>query len=264
MGVTLGRALLVSCLIASLAGAAFAEPKLRLSTAAVGPISIAAGSNGARQLVEAYNAGDGTLAPAVTASETWLAPAVGSATGCTTRSGLCFPINIDLQTASLSKGVQTGIVTVTAPNAIDAPQTITVTVQIGGGVPDKVDLYVAPNGSSDAVHFQTNSELKSTVTASNGGSWLSLAIDGFGTFRFVWPYLIRAQHISGMAAGNYTGSVKITSSTFQPDIKNVPVTLKVTSDPIATLTPDHLRIRVAEKTSSRKPRSWFRIAGLAR
>jgi hypothetical protein len=38
----------------------------------------------------------------------------------------------------------TDIVTITAPNTIDAPQTITVTMAVGGTVPSSVNVYVAP------------------------------------------------------------------------------------------------------------------------
>ena len=220
-------------------------------------MSIAVGANGPRQLVEAFNAGDGTLTVTAAASATWLTPTVGGATSCTTRSGTCFPINIDLQTSSLTAGTQTGVVTVSAPNAIDAPQTITVTVLVGGGVPNKIDFFVAPNGSTDAVRFQTNSELGSNVTTQSGGSWLSLGIDGFGSFRFVWPYIAQARHISGLAEGTYNGAINITSSSFKPDVKSVPVTLQVTSNPIGRLAPERLQIRIAE--NSLKPEATVAV-----
>ncbi|MCW5977229.1 MAG: hypothetical protein KIT09_04090 [Bryobacteraceae bacterium] len=248
MGVSFSRPLVLTSLIAVLAGTAFAAPKLRLSTAAVGPVSVAVGANGPRQVVEAYNAGDGSLTLRVAAADSWLVPAVGGAAPCTTRAGSCFPINIELQTASLSLGLHTGTVIVTAADALDAPQTITVTVQPGGGVPAKADLFVAPNGSADSVRFATNSELRSAVTTQSGGRWLSFGIDGFGSFRFVWPYLLEARHLPGLAEGSYSGSVNITGSSFQPDNKNVPVTLRVTSDPIAALSPDRVQIRVAQNT----------------
>jgi uncharacterized protein (TIGR03437 family) len=248
MGVSAARLLIFTSFAALFASQGFAEPKLRLSTAALGPLSIAVGSNGQQQVVEAYNAGDGNLSLTVAASAAWLVPAVGAAAPCTTRSGTCLPITIDLRTSSLTRGSQTGTVTVGAPNALDAPQTIMVVVQMGGGIPDRVDFLVAPNGSSDAVRFQTNSELRSNISTTSGGSWLSLGIDGFGSFRFVWPYMIQARHLPGLGEGTYNGAVNITGSSFQPDIKNVPVSLRVTSSPIAVASPDRLQIRIAQNT----------------
>src|SRR5437867_4814157 len=88
-------------LLLLLPAVAYAAPTLRLSSATVGPASIAAGSNGVAQTVEAFNIGDGALAPAATSSVLWLAPSIGTARACTTRSGSCLPVEIALQTSAL-------------------------------------------------------------------------------------------------------------------------------------------------------------------
>src|SRR5690348_7905539 len=54
-----------------LPGLLSAAPKLRLSASTVGPLSIAQGTNGATQTVEAYNAGDGSLGLALKSSVSW-------------------------------------------------------------------------------------------------------------------------------------------------------------------------------------------------
>ncbi len=248
MGLKPARVLLWGLSFIFLAGTALGAPKLRLSTAAVGPVSIAVGQDGVQQTVEAFNAGDGALALTVEASAAWLAPVVGAAGPCTTRQGNCVPIRIGLETSGLAKGTYTGVITVADPKAIDAPQTITVTVQMGGGVPDRADLYVAPNGSTDSVTFQTNSQLTHAVHTQGGGNWLSLALEGSGSFRFVLPYRIQARHLPGMGEGIYNGSVNITNSGFGPDIKTVPVTLRVTSQPIASLSAEAVDVVLAQDT----------------
>src|SRR5260221_12349796 len=114
---------------------AMAAPRLRLSDTTVGPVAIAAGSNGPSRAIEFTNAGDGTLNVTVRSSVTWAVPAIGAGRPCgILGGGTCTPINIALNTASLSAGTYTGIITVTDPNAVDAPQTIAVTVAIGGAV----------------------------------------------------------------------------------------------------------------------------------
>jgi uncharacterized protein (TIGR03437 family) len=227
------------------AGVVCAEPALRLSSAALGPLSIALNSDGPPQLLEAYNAGDGSLNLTVQADVSWLAPAAGAARPCTAREGACIPITIALRTASLAKGIHTGVVTVSDPNAWDAPQTVTVTVQMGGGVPDRAELLVPPDGSADSVRFETNSLLQARVATESGGNWLSLVLDGLGSFRFVLPYRIEARHLPGMGEGTYNGAVEITGSAFPGDLKTVPVTLRVTSAPIAAVLPPRLDFRVA-------------------
>jgi uncharacterized protein (TIGR03437 family) len=246
MGVTTLRFLRAAVLLASLAPALLAAPMLRLSTTTVGPVSVLTASAGPAQVVEAYNAGDGTLNLQVSASVPWITATVGAARPCSSQSGTCLPIQIGPQTDSLPKGMRTGILTVSDPNAVDAPQSITVTVQVGGGVPDSVDLYVAPNGSAADEKFSTNSGLTGQVSTQDGRPWLTLLMEGVGTFSFVRPYRIVGRHLSGMAEGNYEGAIDITNSTFAPDNKNVPVMLHVTSQPIAEVSQDRMKFRIAQ------------------
>ena len=166
-----------------------ASPKLRLSASTVGPVSIAQGANGSAQTVEAYNLGDGSLSLTATSSATWIGASVGAQRACTTRSGLCVPLTFALNTSGLAAGISTGIVTVSDPNAVDAPQTITVTVQMGGGVPGSVDLYVAA-GSTRNITFSTNSPLTTAARTGDGENWLAVALDGVGSFRFSYPYRV--------------------------------------------------------------------------
>src|SRR5258708_6642455 len=122
-----------------------AAPKLRLVQTALAPVTIAQGSNGPVQSVDARNAGDGSLSLQLSSSATWLVPSLGPAHTCADGNGACIPIQMALQTASLAKSAYTGIVTVNDPNAIDAPQTIAVTVQIGGIVPATLEYFLPPN-----------------------------------------------------------------------------------------------------------------------
>ncbi len=246
MGLGYSRLLLGSFMGLLCAGVAYSQPQLRLSETTIGPVSVAQGTTGPAQTVEAFNAGDGALNLALASSEPWLVAAVGAPAPCTTRLGNCLPINMQLQTAGLPKGMATAILDVVDPNAIDAPQSITVTVQIGGGVPDQADFFVAPNGSSDSLLFSTNSQLSFNVSTNTGGNWLQMAFEGAGSFNFVMPYRIRARHLPGMAEGVHTGAVNITNSAFAPDVKNVPVTMTVTSQPIGALSTDRLFFRLAQ------------------
>jgi uncharacterized protein (TIGR03437 family) len=226
-------------------GVLAASPRLRLSASTVGPVSIAQGANGATQTVEAFNIGDSSLNLTVTSSVTWIGASVGGQRACTTRSGLCLPLNFALNTSALSAGIATGIITVSDANAVDAPQTITVTVQMGGGVPGSVELFVAPGSSRDIV-FSTNSPLTSNTRTNDGGSWLTVALDGVGSFRFSYPYRLRVAPAASMAAGNYTGTVTTSGSTFAGDNKNVAVTMRVTTQPIAVASTERVKVKLAQ------------------
>ena len=111
-----------------------AAPMLRLVNTAVVAVPLPVGGNGGTQIVEAYNAGDGSLSLSNPASSvSWIATSVGPSRACTTTkaSATCLPIQLALNTSALAAGTYTGSVTVNGSNVVDAPQTITVTVRIG-------------------------------------------------------------------------------------------------------------------------------------
>ncbi|MFN9296250.1 MAG: hypothetical protein ACK6DZ_00885 [Acidobacteriota bacterium] len=239
------RAILSLFFLLSLASSALAQPRLRLTETALGPISVAVGANGAAQTVEASNIGSGSLALSFSSNTTWRAASAGAQRPCQValQQSVCIPVVISLSTAALARGSYTGAITVRDPNAIDAPQTITVTVQVGGGVPDNIFLYTQPNGGSDSVRFSTNSVLTTNVTTATGGSWLTVAYEGQGSFRFVQPYRISGTHQPGMPEGTYNGTLQVGGSAFAGDNKSVPVRLVVTSQPIAFLGPEQVRVK---------------------
>ncbi len=233
------------------ADTAYAQAKLRLTDTTLGPISVATGSNGATQTIEAYNAGTGALVLTFASNSTWLTASTGTVRPCqiAVQQSSCTPINIVLNTVTLTKGIYTGAITVRDPNAIDAPQTISVTVQIGGGVPDTVFLYTPPNGGSDSVTFATNSVLNTSVATTSGGSWLTVAYEGQGSFRFVQPYRISGRHMTGMPEGTYNGTVQVGGSAFAGDNKVVQTRFVVTSQPIVFAGPTQVKVRVAQNSA---------------
>jgi uncharacterized protein (TIGR03437 family) len=235
----------VPFLVLTFAATLEAAPKLRLTSASVGPVSVNQGASPAAQTVEAYNAGDGNLSLAVSTTVDWLTAAVGGSRPCSLREGNCLPVNITFNTTALATGTYTGFVNVGDPNALDAPQTISVTVQVGGAVPSEARLYVAPNGSTDELRFSTNSMLTPQATTESGGPWLSLALEGTGSFRFNFPYRIMARHLEDMPEGTYTGALAISGSSTAAENKTVNVTLQVTSEPIARASSQRLTFRVA-------------------
>ncbi len=230
-------------LIASLVfgSALSAAPRLSLDETAFS-VSVAQGSNGPTQLVNAQNIGTGTLNPAVSSSVTWLVPTVGKSQLCGI-IGTCFPITIAVQSSSLANGTYTGAVTVSDPNAVDAPQFITITLNVGGTVPGKLEFYVAP-GASTSTTFNTSGAHASTSVSN--APWLSVAVNGSGSFTFNVPYVVTASASSGMAAMDYNGTLTITGSSFAPDNKQVPLLLHVTTQPILQASPNALQITIAQ------------------
>jgi len=256
--------------LGTLAAQSGSLPMLRLVSATVGPVSIAAGANGINQTVEAYNAGAGTLSLSVSSSVAWITPSVGTPRACTTTIAAtsCVPLIFGLNTSSLaaSATAYTGIVTVTAPNTVDAPQTITVTVEIGGAVPSSVIAYVPPYvappaaASTVAVPFTLgaascpylNGCLTGAINTQDGANWLSLMLSGAGSNQSTLPYMINITPQQSNTAGNtYTGSIVTSGSAFAPDNKTIAVTMNVTTLPIVQVpAPINLQVLPGSSTTS--------------
>ena len=249
MGLTKNRQFSSLIFLISFAGLLQAAPQLRLASSTVGPVSVATGSAATTQTVEAYNTGSGSLNLSVSSSVPWISPSVGAQRNCTsTRAATtCLPINLALNTQSLPSGQATGIITVSDPNAVDAPQTITVTVAAGGNVPSSHTFYVAPGTSAD-YSIVTNSSLRANSTA----PWLTLAVSGGGSFFFVYPYSVHVDS-TGLSAGTYNGNLTLSGSSFAPDNKTVAVTMNVTNSPIAKPFSDAINLQLALGASPLAP-----------
>ena len=224
---------------------ALAAPQLRLSQSNLPPISIATGGNATAQ-VQAFNSGDGNLALRVNSSAPWLTASAGGAGDCLFREGTCTPVNISIQAGTLARGTYTGVVTVSDPNAVDAPQGIRVTIQVGGGVPDRVDLFVAPGGTRAEQVFTTASPLDVSVTTATGGNWLSVVSEGGNPFRNGTTYRVIGTVPSGTAEGTLNGTIVTQGSTLGAENKTIPVTLRVTNQPIAQVSSSSLDFRLAQ------------------
>ena len=223
-----------------------AAPRLGLAQTAL-TVSIVPGQNGTGQSIDASNLGDGVLNLSVTSSVSWLTASIGAPHACSLK-GNCIPVQIALQTSALTAGVYTGTITVSDPNAVDAPQFVTVTALVGGDVPAKLEYYVPPNGSATST-FTTGASVSTTI--SNNTPWLAIAADGAGSFQFgvPVPYTVTATAQSGMATGDYNGSVAISGSSFAPDNKSITVLLHVTTQPILQPNPSSIAFRIAQSAN---------------
>ena len=207
------------------ASALYAMPQLQLSTTALGPLHLAPNANGPTQTVTANNIGTGTLSPSVTASASWLQPTVSGSS-----------IQIALNTASLAPGTYTEFVVVSAPGAIDAPQNISVTIQISG-TPASLTYYAAPGGAAVTQQIVTQGQASASTTTLSGSGWLSVSLSGQGSFTTYFPYNVTVTPQTGQGAGDYAGTVNFSGSPVVTDNKQVPVLLHLTSSPIQQFSP---------------------------
>jgi uncharacterized protein (TIGR03437 family) len=220
-----------------------AAPMLRLSNSVV-TAEAAVGATPASQTLHATNAGDGTLSLSVSIPQTasWVAASVDA------KNAIQFTFN----TASLTAGTYTGRLTVSDPNAIDSPQVVIVTLFIGGWPPKQVDQYVAPGrnlyvpfnpgGISGCTKSPGNNTCPSISTKTqDGGTWLSVSYSCMGTggFSECGPYQILVSAPSSMAVGDYSGTVTV-------DSQVIPVSMHVTTLPIALPSQAQISLRLAQ------------------
>ena len=219
-----------------------AAPRLAISPQTAYTVSVPTGQNGAPIIVNAGNRGDGTLSLSVTSSVSWLSATKGAQVTCL--FGQCTAITIAVQTSSLAKGTYTGFITVSDPNAVDAPQTISVTAVVGGSVPDAIAFYAPPGGTATQ-SFITGGSPTVSATTSTGGNWLSIAGQGSGSFNFNITYQVTAT-TGSLGVGAYQGQIALSGSSFSPDNKTIPVTLNVTTQPIAQVNPSSLSFSIVQ------------------
>jgi hypothetical protein len=216
-----------------------AAPHLRLSTAAVGPVPVELGENVQTQTIYGSNIGDGSLNLSVSSSANWLSGSLGTPATCAEGPvTACIPIQIAVSAASLAVGTYTESLSIADPCAVDAPQTVTVTVQVNGA-PSGLDLYVTPAGgpsSTTSIVVNTGGAVQSSVKTSDGGNWLFFAAAGGGSIHFFKTYTLNVAAQPGQS-GDYTGSVTLSGSTFAPDNQIIHVNLHVTPQPILRVWP---------------------------
>ncbi len=216
-----------------------AAPRLNLTQNAL-TVSVPSGSNGPKYTLDTFNIGSGALNLQASSSVPWLVPTVGTSQVCGLRGG-CYPVSIAFQTAALAAGAYTGIVTLSDPNAVDSPQTITVTAQVGGDVPPNLTFYLAPGGATSTT-FTTNGPIVAKVS---NAPWLTTSTSA-NAANGSYVTTITATAGSSMAATDYSGTITVGGSSFAPDNKQISVALNVTTQPIAQASASSLSFDIAQ------------------
>ena len=236
------------CLVWTASAVAAPQLRLRVPDELMRPIWVTAGSNGPTNLVFfAYNDGDGTLSlEADGGSHAWLGAQIGAAAPCSfdaTKS--CTAVTVVLNTAALPEGTVRGAVQVRAPGALDAPQSVSITVHVGSNVPASINFYVPPRaGAGDSLDFETQRGPAPFLTAA--GSFLRVSSSNLGSFRNLHQHRIQASYDSSLANGPNNGTIFIEGSSFAADNRAVPVTLNVTTQPISVLSASTMTIQATQ------------------
>ena len=233
------RFLLPLALAASLSAAA----RLNLPQTAL-TVSVPFGSNGPTSVLNAFNIGSGALNLQASSSVTWLTATVGQSTSCGLQ-GSCYPVSVAFLTGTLSTGTYTGVITLSDPNAVDAPQSIAVVVNVGGSVPSNLTFYAAPGGTASAT-FTTNGPITTQV---GNASWLTTTTSSNATTGG-YVTTLNVKTTTAMSTGDYNGTVTVSGSSFTPDNKQVAIVLHVTTQPIAQASASSLSFNIPQNTAA--------------
>ena len=228
--------------IAFLASAALAsaqQPILRLSTTTVAA-TVGQGSNAPNQSVLAYNIGTGTLSVAATSTASWVQIALTPAAACAASPSGCYPIVLSFSTSSLAAGTYSALIEVTDPGAVDAPQSIAVSLTVAA-VPSTLTFYAPTAGQAPTTTFYTQGPASTQASSATGGTWLSVQLETTTGATFV-PYQVTASSKNISAPGTYTGSIVVSGSDAAADNHSIAVTFNVTTSPIAQLSIPALNI----------------------
>jgi uncharacterized protein (TIGR03437 family) len=233
---------------ASLSGSPAVIP-VSLTVAPPGPflvasqsaISVAAltGQNPAAQFLSLHNAGSGgiltpTFSATTASGGNWLAVSAPTASSMSAD----VTVRIDITSSSLAQGFYQGTITATAAGASNSPLNIPVGLRVGssGGPvlalsPASIAFVAAQGANPASVTLNINNTGDGLLTPSvaaatvSGGDWLrvTLGAAGSGGSR---PATVSAV-VTGLAKGEYAGSLTITDPFASNSPQTVPVTLTI-------------------------------------
>ncbi|HZT28993.1 MAG TPA: hypothetical protein VFA33_03855 [Bryobacteraceae bacterium] len=136
-------------------------------------------------------------------------------------------LTISASSISSSVPVSVTLVVSAAPTISAAPQSISLSYQLGSPAPAPTSLSIASSGS--ALSFTA------TASTTGGGNWL--AVSGGNTT----PATLSVSLVTaGLAVGNYSGSITISSPGAANPKVTIPVTLAVTGAPSISVGPTSL------------------------
>ena len=177
------------------------------------------------------NIGDGQLTLTVSSSASWVSGTVVPADGSRC-AGVLACIVATFDTASLAAGWYTALLTVSDPNAMDTPQTITVNIWVGPTIPAQLNFY-APPGQSASARLGVDTYAYGGIQVITDVNWLGFAVEGLGPAVLSgWTFLDVGTSPS-LDVGHHLGNFTLSNSLYPDDNETVNVDFDVTTDPIA-------------------------------
>ena len=170
-------------------------------------------------------------------------------------------ITVSILSNNLPADTYTGFVTITAQGLANSPLAIPITLVVGGSgttltlSPQTLTFNAPVNGAAPASQpvsvTSSGAAANYTVTASSSGNWLSATASG------TTPGTISVSvNQANLAAGQYTGTLTVTSPTATNSPQTVQVTLNVGTTSSITPAPGNLSFFVPADGSAPPPQSF--------
>src|SRR5208283_304335 len=203
-------------------------PSLGVSPTSLTFSGAAGGTNPASQPVAIANNGGGTLTWSASSNQTWLTISPASGTGAANPS-------VSVNTTGLAAGNYSGTITLTAPGASGSPATVAVSLALAQ-IPS---LGVSPTSLTfSGTAGGTNPASQPVTIANNGGGTLNWSASSNQTWLTISPASGTGAanpsvtvNTTGLAAGNYSGTITLTASGATGSPATITVNLAVTQAP---------------------------------
>lgn len=204
-------------------------PEISVSPRELTFVASTGGANPAAQTIRIRNSGQQTLNYAIVDDADWLdvSPKSGTSTGNEN------PHTVSVNISGLAAGTYTGTITVTDPNAVNNPQTVGVTLQVGAALPPTIAMdpqslnfearVGGQNPNPQTLKIRNAGQGTLNYSLADDAAWLNVSPSS-GTSTGQEVAHIVSVDISGLSKGTYRAAITISS----PGAANSPQTVNVT------------------------------------
>jgi len=192
------------------------------------------GTNPASKTITVQNTGESTLNYQITTDKNWLtvAPPSGSSAGAQKNH------NVSVNIAGLGAGSHQGTITITDVNAVNNPQTVSVTLQISEEPPPQI--WVSTDQMSFSAEESGGNPASQTFQVRNSGSgtldyqitwdesWMSVSPDSGTSGGASRTHRVSIDK-TGLSDGTYRGTITISDPNASNSPQSIAVTLRITA-----------------------------------
>ena len=211
-------------------------PEISVTPKDVRFVASVGGSNPPAQTIRVKNSGQGTLNYTLSEDAAWLGvnPASGTSTGGENTHSLT------VNSSGLATGTYSAAVTITDANAVNSPQVVNVSLEIGTSLPPRIAVdpdtlkfsarVGGANPSSQKIKVQNSGEGTLNYAITEDAAWMTVSpASGVSTGQEVSHTV--SVNIAGLSKGTYTGLIMVSSPSASNSPQAVHVTLELGETP---------------------------------